>query len=106
MHCDLKPDNIFCDIRNISDFKIGDFGLSKKLDPKNNVIKCSAGALGYIAPETNKALIKASDFGKYDMFSIGIIIAQVESNRTCDILERSKNLQNKLFNDISYGEFL
>ena len=75
MHCDLKPDNIFCDINNIANFKIGDFGLSKKLDASKNVIKCSAGALGYIAPETNKATIQPSDFNKYDMYSIGIIIA-------------------------------
>ena len=34
IHCDLKPDNIFCKLNVGIDLKIGDFGISKILGRK------------------------------------------------------------------------
>lgn len=69
IHGDLNPMNIF--FGDKMEVKIGDFGLSKKTDDKDNFIDSdSYGNVLYMSPETElKYLINK----KSDIYSIGII---------------------------------
>lgn len=49
VHRDIKPLNIFLDRNN--NIKVGDFGVSKFLDPNNDLRKTKVGTPLYIAPE-------------------------------------------------------
>lgn len=77
LHCDLKPNNVFS-LNSLENFKLGDFGLAKLKSEKQVPYRCSRGSIYYIAPEINKAVIDEKDSGKYDMYSIGMIMAYVE----------------------------
>ena len=48
IHRDLKPENLF--IRKDYKIKIGDFGISKKLDINEYVYNTQRGTYGYMAP--------------------------------------------------------
>lgn len=69
LHRDLKPENIFLTSENV--VKLGDFGLSKKLDSPNHLTKTKAGTPLYIAPE----IAKGEPYNrKADIWSLGIIL--------------------------------
>ena len=74
VHRDLKPENIF--INGNFDIKIGDFGLSKKLNffSKQALTINKAGSDYYIAPET---FFQSVYHEKSDIWSLGCIIYEL-----------------------------
>lgn len=64
----LQPENILCD-KDLFDVKIGDFGFSKMIFPKEK-LDYPCGTLNYIAPE----VIACKGYTtKADMWSLGVI---------------------------------
>ena len=72
IHRDLSPDNIF--INEKKEIKIGDFGISKRLDPNNNYAQSITGKFKYFAPEIIKG-IKYNN--KVDIYAFGCIIYEL-----------------------------
>ena len=71
MHRDLKLLNIFvCDDTDMPRVKLGDLGLSLKLEPGDKVIK-RVGTVGFMAPEV---VLKQPTDLKSDIYSLGIIL--------------------------------
>ena len=74
VHRDFKPDNILIYHSEISleNIYLIDFGLSISKKDANDHMLC--GTPGYIAPEIfNDQVRNEADFGKIDLFSVGII---------------------------------
>ena len=72
IHRDLSPDNIF--INDDKKIKIGDFGISKKLDSNNNYANSITGKYKYFAPEIMKG-IKYNN--KVDIYAFGCVIYEL-----------------------------
>ena len=78
IHRDLKPENIF--INNDNKIKIGDFGISKKLDLNNRYAHTSIGTNIYMAPE----MIKGEQYNnKVDIWALGCIIYELFTLNIC-----------------------
>ncbi|CRG94641.1 eukaryotic initiation factor 2alpha kinase 1, putative [Plasmodium gallinaceum] len=92
MHRDIKPSNIFLQISdNILTAKIGDFGLTTKID--NNKINPSAGTVHYISPEQ----LNGEHFDqKADLFSLGVVFFEMFHEPFSTSMERSIVLSNLL----------
>ena len=97
LHRDIKPANIFLNKNGL--IKIGDFGLSKKYNSKNDYVKKSTlvGTNIFIAPELAKKNIFSD---KSDIYSLGQTFALfIDSGRGCS--DEFKALIDKL-NDFNY----
>lgn len=97
LHRDIKPANIFLNKNGL--IKIGDFGLSKKYNSKNDYVKKSTlvGTNIFIPPELAKKNIFSD---KSDIYSLGQTFALfIDSGRGCS--DEFKALINKL-NDFNY----
>ena len=73
-HYDIKPDNIL--IFSGLEFKLIDFSLLKKLNPKERQL-IPGGTLGYLSPEYFNFLGEKLDYEilqKQDYFSLGIVV--------------------------------
>ena len=71
VHRDLKPQNILCcSEQDITQVKIGDFGLSKILSA-DSLLKTRCGSPHYLAPEV---LTCPSYDAKVDIWSVGVIV--------------------------------
>jgi len=71
IHRDIKPENIFID--ESYNIKIGDFGLSKILQPNKSSASSNVGTLAYQAPE----ILKGKYNNKTDIYSLGCIIYEL-----------------------------
>lgn len=72
LHRDIKPGNIFLD-KNFN-VKLGDFGLSKTLNPDFIYASTNVGTPYYMAPEQ----VSSSKYDdKIDIWSLGIVIYQM-----------------------------
>ena len=90
IHRDLKPDNIF--IGKDYKIKIGDFGISKKLDGTIHA-KTIAGTKNYMAPE----IIKGEKYtNKIDIWSLGCIIYELCTLNICFECDYELGLINKI----------
>lgn len=73
IHRDLKPLNIFISLVD-NKIKIGDFGISKQLDPNKNYAQTQIGTILYVSPE----LIKGEKYtNKTDIWSLGCILYEL-----------------------------
>lgn len=96
MHRDLKPGNIFLNTDTM-EIKIGDFGLSRKIDFFARPYTLEVSTLGYRAPE----LIMQSNYylNGIDTWSIGCILAEmitkqclIEGNNELEQLVKMREL--------------
>ncbi|KAI1004649.1 Calcium/calmodulin-dependent protein kinase [Podosphaera aphanis] len=71
VHRDLKPENLLYLCKNPdSDLVLADFGISKMLDAKNEIVTTMAGSFGYAAPEI---MLRKGHGKPVDMWSLGVI---------------------------------
>ena len=78
IHRDLKPENIF--ISEDNTFKIGDFGISKKLVGTTHTKTGGIGTTYYIAPE----ILNYKEYdNKVDIWSLGCIIYELFTLEKC-----------------------
>ena len=78
IHRDLKPENIFISKDNI--FKIGDFGISKKLEGTKHAKTGGIGTMSYMAPE----LLNGQKYdNKVDIWALGCIIYELFTLEQC-----------------------
>ena len=74
VHRDLKPENIFYDDKN-NIVKIGDFGLSVKLDFNPEREYSSAGTYPYMPPDVILGLKKYGN--SFDIWSVGCVLFEI-----------------------------
>ncbi|MBQ5969757.1 MAG: protein kinase [Clostridia bacterium] len=81
MHRDIKPENIF--VSNFGDFKLGDFGIARKLERSDNGMS-RKGTYNYMAPEIYNG-------GKYDfksdIYSLGIVLYKLMNNNRFPLVD-------------------
>ena len=94
IHRDLKPENIFINENNV--IKIGDFGISKQIDPNKEIATThfKAGSTWYMPPEIE---IKGIYNKKSDMYSLGCIIYE--------LFNLSKYYDDRAYNKIKKLDF-
>lgn len=72
LHRDIKPANVFLDAEN--NIKLGDFGLAKIMDEKDNFTKSVVGTPLYMSPE----LVKNRKYNmKSDVWALGCLIYEL-----------------------------
>ncbi|CAG8494369.1 13473_t:CDS:2 [Acaulospora colombiana] len=99
VHRDLKPENLlFKDKSEDADILITDFGLSKILKNKNDILTTACGTPGYVAPE----VLSQHGHGKpVDIWSIGVIMYTM----LCGYQPFYGDDQNALFESIMRGQY-
>lgn len=71
-HRDIKTQNIFISSDGI--IRLGDFGISRKIEKNNDKLKTAAGTPYFMAPET---ITGDSYDEKADMWSVGVILYEL-----------------------------
>ena len=93
VHRDLKPDNIF--LTKDDKIKIGDFGISKKLDTLKQYLNTNAGTIYYMAPE----IISNQNYNyKVDIWALGCIIYELLTLKVCFEDKNEEILKEKIKN--------
>ncbi|KAK9468807.1 kinase-like domain-containing protein [Lipomyces arxii] len=72
LHRDIKPENIFLNAEN--SVKLGDFGLSKMLDPEHSLATTYVGTPYYMSPEV---LLDQPYTPQSDVWSLGCVIYEL-----------------------------
>ncbi|KAJ8100638.1 kinase-like domain-containing protein [Lipomyces tetrasporus] len=72
LHRDIKPENVFLDAENA--VKLGDFGLSKVLDPEHSLATTYVGTPYYMSPEV---LLDQPYTPQSDIWSLGCVIYEL-----------------------------
>ena len=75
IHRDIKPENIF--VSAIGDFKLGDFGLARRLEKSRSGYHTKVGTHSYIAPEVERGMAYNSTV---DIYSLGIVLYRFLNN--------------------------
>jgi serine/threonine protein kinase len=72
IHRDIKPDNLV--LNNLKELVLVDFGLSKKFEGENDIIKATAGSCLFFAPEVVKTGVKNKVFRgrQTDIWATGV----------------------------------
>lgn len=74
LHRDIKPANIFLDAKN--NFKLGDFGFSKKIPTETEYTYTSLGTPHYCSPE----YINENKYNeKSDIWSLGCLLYELSA---------------------------
>jgi serine/threonine protein kinase len=82
-HRDLKPTNIFVVARSDSswDVRIGDFGISKRVNANETELRTITGTRYYMAPELDPMLVDDEETHTYtqavDVWALGILLFQM-----------------------------
>ncbi len=85
IHRDIKPENIF--ISNFGDFKLGDFGVARKLE--QTVATSYKGAPNYMAPE----VVNGRNYdSRVDIYSLGIVLYRLLNNNRLPFVDPEKKL--------------
>lgn len=90
IHRDIKPENIF--ISRFGDFKVGDFGIAKKLEKANSTMS-SKGTQSYMAPE----VLRHQNYdATVDIYSLGIVLYRLLHNNRLPFMDpRSPQISYK-----------
>jgi serine/threonine protein kinase len=82
-HRDLKPTNIFVVSKSASswDVRIGDFGISKRVNADETALRTITGTRHYMAPELDPWLVDDEEAHSYtqavDIWALGILLYQM-----------------------------
>ena len=82
-HRDLKPTNVFVVTRSASswDVRIGDFGISKRVNADETALRTITGTRHYMAPELDPFLVDDEETHSYtqavDVWALGILLFQM-----------------------------
>lgn len=81
-HRDLKPENLFVvEAAPNWRFKIGDFGIAKRFQNENSILRTRAGTQAYLAPEVRGILDSSVSSTAYtstvDVWAAGIIVHEM-----------------------------
>ncbi|KAF8539845.1 kinase-like domain-containing protein [Trichophaea hybrida] len=83
-HRDLRPENIFVASLSPILIKIGDFGISKRVQNNDTVLRTHCGAIAYMAPEV--LTVDDHEHSEYtnavDIWSLGCVVHKVLTGRT------------------------
>ena len=104
IHRDLNPENILIVDRNDLGYpriKICDFGLSKIMEKGGLMQKKVVGSLYYIAPE----VLKEKYNEKCDIWSCGVILYILLSQRLPFSIDEEKESEEELLNKILLGKY-
>lgn len=87
IHRDIKPENIF--INDLGCYKLGDFGIAKRLENMSDALTHQKGTLNYMAPEV--ALNKEYD-SRVDLYSLGLVLYKLLNGNILPFLDPNKQL--------------
>ena len=76
IHRDIKPDNIF--VTDDNRFKLGDFGIARRLQRDDLNASQRVGSLGYMSPEVFHA--QSYDL-RADLYSLGLVLYKLVNDR-------------------------
>lgn len=76
IHRDIKPDNIF--VTDDNRFKLGDFGIARRLQREDLNASQRVGSLGYMSPEVFHAQIYDL---RADLYSLGLVLYKLLNDR-------------------------
>lgn len=93
IHCDVKPDNFFCD--SSGNYKLGDFNVSRYVGESRGI----AGTTGYIAPEISESGAVCSY--QTDIYSFGVSLLNI-SHRYIIPEELSEIIEKACASDVRY----
>lgn len=97
IHRDIKDDNIF--VSNEGDYKLGDFGVSKKLNDKSKA-ESIKGTPNFIAPEVYIGREKYDD--TVDVYSLGIVLYKLLNKSRVPFLPDFPKSYNSNDEDIAF----
>ena len=100
IHRDIKPENIF--INDIGEFKIGDFGIAKKLEELSASLS-SKGTFNYMAPEV--ARCKRYD-GRADIYSLGLVLYRLLNDNKLPFLDTKKQILSPKDRQVAFEQRL
>merc|ERR1712137_1321534 len=79
VHCDVKPANVFLtEIGGLYRAQLGDFGLTRYVEPGSHGFRATGGTFMYIAPEAELASESLISFPA-DLFAVGVMCYQLLS---------------------------
>lgn len=104
LHRDIKPANVFLDSDN--NVKLGDFGLAKIMNEKDNFTKTFVGTPLYMSPE----LVRNKKYNtKSDVWALGCLIYELSALKAPFNAELGKNIHfyiNPFYPDSSVSYFI
>lgn len=87
IHRDIKPENIF--VNDFGCFKLGDFGIARKMDQISSGFTQNKGTPSYMAPEVVRST--AYD-ARADLCSLGLVLYRLLNQNRLPFLETNKQL--------------
>lgn len=87
IHRDIKPENIF--VNDFGDFKLGDFGIARRLENVTGYLSRNKGTYNYMAPEVARE-------GEYDaaadLYSLGLVLYRFANQNRLPFLDPAKQM--------------
>jgi len=96
VHRDLKPENILFQDKSAMKVKVADFGISKVLHRKHELMKTMCGTLSYLAPEVLKGRLYDR---RVDYWSLGVIMYLLLCGKPPFVANGDSQLAKSILND-------
>ena len=89
IHRDIKPENIF--INDCGCFKLGDFGIARKMENMTSGLSMRKGTINYMAPE----VVNSNEYdARVDTYSLGIVLYRLLNENRLPFIDCEKQLLN------------